>query len=63
MTPDMTLELTLELARVSREPGAADRRRVLEAVRRSMRKPLGWLGSRADAGSNKRLPGLAPTCR
>jgi hypothetical protein len=41
MTPDMELELTLELARASREPRAADRRRVLDAVRRSMRKASG----------------------
>jgi hypothetical protein len=36
MTPDLELELTLELARASRAPRAADRRRVLEAVRRRM---------------------------
>jgi hypothetical protein len=51
MTPDrmtLELELTLELARASREPRAVDRRRVLEAVRRRVRP-----GSGASAG----LPG------
>jgi hypothetical protein len=39
MTPDQELELTLEMARSAREPGAADRRRVREALKR--RIPLG----------------------
>jgi hypothetical protein len=50
MTPDLTLELTLELARVSREPRAEDRRRVLEAVRRRMQRGSGAYAVLRDEG-------------
>jgi hypothetical protein len=38
---DLELALTLKLVRVAREPRAADRRRVLEALRRRIRQSSG----------------------
>jgi hypothetical protein len=54
---DLELEVTLELARVAREPRAEDRRRVLEALRRRMRQGSngGSAGSRTSAEAATRV--------